>query len=37
MLFALTREGGATADAVEALLATAGDQAEDYLRRRTSQ
>jgi hypothetical protein len=36
MLFALTHESGASADAIEALLATAATQAEDYLRRRAN-
>jgi len=34
MLFALTREGGASADAIDEFLATAATQAEDYLQRR---
>lgn len=37
MLFALTRDGETTSDTVDALLACAAEQAEDYLGRRTSQ
>jgi hypothetical protein len=36
MLFALTREGGASADGVEALLASSATQAEDYIQRRAN-
>lgn len=36
MLFALTHEGGASADAIEALLGSAAAQAEDYLQRRAN-
>lgn len=37
MLFALTRDGETTGDTVDTLLAGAASQADDYLRRRTSQ
>jgi hypothetical protein len=36
MLFALTHEGNASADAIEALLASSATQAEDYLQRRAN-
>lgn len=36
MLFALTHEDGASADAIEELLASSATQAEDYLQRRAN-